>query len=619
MRRGHRAELQHAVPDNCWLDIVRGEPRHYHPTTFGLMTIARGALYRISVRRLLPLEDIGVTGVHSKHRLKQITDYTPVIILSRSIMEESVDVLIVGGGPTGGMLALELAMQGVSFRIIDAAAARPKQSRAFVLHSRTQELLNRHGEGMGRLTSRGKVNMALRMFSNKKFVFEMDLSEMGFEDTMFPVPLIISQAETEKFLDDELLNYGKSVERPVAAERIEQDNDGATAWLRHENGSGEVVHCKYVVGCDGAHSLTRKSTGLKFEGGEYPQDFVLADVHLNWTQPADFGVFLGSVGFMAIFPMRDGVFRLILSRPRHFDSDTEPTLRDFEDAFADLVPGDAELFDAIWITRFRLHHRNVENYRAGRIFMAGDAAHIHSPAGGQGMNAGMQDSVNLGWKLASVLRGEKDDSFLDTYNIERHRIGEHLLHGTDRLFYFMSSRNPIYLYLRNTLAPWIVPWVLRDRTHRAKRFRFISQLGIRYRHSPIVGTSSASQGTLRGGDRAPDGKLIGIEGPTTVHGLCRDHLYHLLLFSGTEVGAVSIDSITSSAVAVVAENKNRIKLHVISHGDKTRENAYSDPEGIVHGLYGCRDPGYVLVRPDGHISFIGPMSHVGELGNWLAE
>jgi 2-polyprenyl-6-methoxyphenol hydroxylase-like FAD-dependent oxidoreductase len=533
-------------------------------------------------------------------------------------MTDIIDVLIVGAGPTGAMLALELAMQNISFRIIDSASIRSDKSRALVLHSRTLELLDRHGV-VEELIKQGRINMGVRMFANKRFVFEVDINDIGFTDTMFPAPLMISQAETESFLDKELLKYGKSVERPVTAERLEQDEDGVNAWLRHADGTEEALYCKYVVGCDGAHSVVRKSAGLKFNGAAYPQDFVLLDVHLKGTHPDALTMFLGSYGFLAIFPMKDGVFRLILSRPSHVNNETEPTVKDFEDAFAALAPGETELFDPVWISRFRLHHRNAENYRMGRMFMAGDAAHIHSPAGGQGMNTGMQDAVNLGWKLASVIRGEKDDSLLDSYNIERHKVGENLLRGTDRIFDFMSTKNPVFLYLRNTLVPCIVPWVLKDRSRRARGFRFVSQLGIRYRQSPIVGTASTHKGVLRGGDRAPDAKLVGSAEGATVLSLCRGPTHHLLLFSGTGSSAISNEILESSVTNFEAENSNWVKVHKICHTTSRTESSNSDPEGHVHQLYGLKDPSYVLIRPDGHIAFIGDLNTMDELRAWVKK
>ena len=165
------------------------------------------------------------------------------------------------------------------------------------------------------------------------------------------------------------------------------------------------------------------------------------------------------------FPLKDGLYRLIASRPNIGVDDAEPTLEDFQTIFSKLAPGTATLRDPIWLTRFRLHHRGANKYRDGRLFVAGDAAHIHSPAGGQGMNTGIQDAINLGWKLASALHGECKDpnAILESYDIERRRVGEYLLKGTDRAFLFGTSSNPLFLFLRNSLVPWVLPWVLANR------------------------------------------------------------------------------------------------------------------------------------------------------------
>ena len=515
-----------------------------------------------------------------------------------------IDVLIIGAGPTGLMLALELSLQNIPFRIIDALKIPSRQSRALVLHSRTLELLQRH-EIARKCQAHGVVNTAVRIFANGKFIYEADIEDVAFGDTKFPTPLMISQADTEMLMNERLVEYGESVERPVTAAKLEQDEEGVTAWLSKAGGKEEVLRCKYVVGCDGAHSIVRRATGLKFEGGAYPQDFILADVHLKWNEKACLSLFIGQ-GFMAIFPMKDGIFRLICSRPNQANVDTEPTIKDFEEVFKNLAPGEAELLDPVWIARFRLHHRNVENYRAGRLFLAGDAAHIHSPAGGQGMNTGMQDAVNLGWKLASALRGAGGDKLLDSYSIERHRVGENLLNGTDRMFQMMATTNPVYLYLRNTLVPWILPWVMGTRSSRASRFRFVSQLGIRYRHSPVVGQSLTYKGKLRGGDRAPDGKL-GIEGTMSVHGLLMGPTYHLLLFSGTGSNALEGRALHSVAADFLPIDKG-VEIHEISAGTSLNQTSVWDKGGDIHKLYAFQKPSYVLVRPDGYIAHIGPVN-----------
>jgi 2-polyprenyl-6-methoxyphenol hydroxylase-like FAD-dependent oxidoreductase len=474
------------------------------------------------------------------------------------------------------------------------------------------ELLARHGI-MDELQGLGTTFGVSRIFVKQKFVFEMDIKDLDYGDTQYGTPLMISQAETEHVLDKALEKYGKKVERPVKAERVEQDDEGVTAWLCNPDGTEERMHCKYVVGCDGAHSIVRKAAGQKFNGGTYPQDFSLADVHLKWDQPTNLYIMLGSSGFLACLPLKDGLVRFICSRPREWGTDTEPTIEDFKTAMEKLAPGKFEILDSVWIARFRLHHRIVEKYRVGRMLLAGDAAHVHSPVGGQGMNAGMHDSINLGWKLASVLRGEKDDSFLDSYHTERHRIGTHLLRQTDRAFEFISTRNRIWLFLRNTILPWIMPWAMRDRNTRALRVRFISQLGVRYRDSPIVGSASTWRGALKGGNRAPDGKISGLNGETNLQELFRGPGHHLLLFSGTGSKALDAEGLENEAANFKGPS---VKIHKILNGNSKMDGAHTDLDGSLHKLYGFAEAGYVLVRPDGYISFIGAISSIDELKKW---
>jgi 2-polyprenyl-6-methoxyphenol hydroxylase-like FAD-dependent oxidoreductase len=530
--------------------------------------------------------------------------------------QTNIDILIVGAGPTGLTLALELASVStpLSFRIIESSTTRSSKSRALVLHPRTLELLARH-DIVEDILSRGTFNEAIRFFVNKKFVYELDVREIGAGDTKFRNPLMISQAETEAVLERRLQELGVVVERGVRAENVMYDEDGVTCLLRSENGKEEEVRCLYIVGCDGAHSIVRKSAGMKFEGGVYPQDFILADVHMKWEQRDCLSIFLGQ-GFIGIFPMKNGIFRLIVNRAQETGKDDEPTLKNFEDVMKELVPGEMELYDPVWVTRFRLHHRMVDNYRRGRCFVAGDAAHIHSPAGGQGMNTGMQDAVNLGWKLASAIRGEGDDSFLDSYDIERRKVGLKLLHGTDRLFEMMATSNPVWLYLRNTLVPWIMPWVMRDPSTRAQRFRFISQLGIRYRNSPIVGQASPWKGALRGGDRAPDRELGGLDGDQSVLGLCKGLSFHLLLFSGIGDAMANDERLEEAAADFLDGGGASVKIHKIVSSPAANSHGNIDQEDKVHELYGFNEPGYVLVRPDGYISFIGLLSTMAELKMW---
>lgn len=365
-------------------------------------------------------------------------------------MTEDVDVLIVGASPSGLMLALELALQNISFRIVDKVACRPDKSRALIVQPRSLELFNRHGGIAHEFVSTGISGVGVSVYVNKSLAVNVDHQDLGVSDTAFPLTLWISQADTEQLLEKRPTAYGHQVEHGTVAADIQQGESGVTVKLTKPGGDGqEQVRCKYLVGCDGAHSVVRSSPGFTFEGGVYPQAFILCDTRISWDYPQDRMMMFWGRGLLGFFPMNGGIVRLMGSLGPARSAAGDPTLVDFQNLASAMVKGPVELSDPVWLTRFQLHHRVVNNYRAGRLFVAGDAAHIHSPVGGQGMNTGIQDAANLGWKLASVVRGEKRDEFLDSYDAERRPVGETILRRTDRIFTYATSTNWFFIFLRN--------------------------------------------------------------------------------------------------------------------------------------------------------------------------
>lgn len=271
------------------------------------------------------------------------------------------------------------------------------------------------------------------------------LNQFKASDTRFPLPLNISQAETERFLLESLSSHGVNIERSLTATSIVQDDKVITTKLQSHDGKVEAVRSKYVIGCDGARSVVRQAgEGMVWKGSSYPQSFLLCDVQIrNNLRRRDQGLLqISREGMFAIFPIRQDLFRIVVSGPaatfdQQGDTSSVPTLEHFQSLFDKFTPpGSGTLEDPVWISRFRLHLKGVNKYRDRRIFVAGDAAHISSPVGGKGMNTGIQDAINLGWKLAFVLQGQVQDpdAFLDTYHIERHPIGQELLSSTDRMF-----------------------------------------------------------------------------------------------------------------------------------------------------------------------------------------
>lgn len=529
------------------------------------------------------------------------------------IQKKNADVLIIGAGPTGLALALELHVQNVSFRILDSKPIRSDKSRALVLHPRSLELLSRHDGIVPNLMKLGKQNLGLRMFVDKKYCFELDFSDegkdsIGFIDTEYRTPLMVSQAEIEGVMEARLKELGVEVERPMVAEKLSQDAQGVTLSVRNSSIDVlEEIRAKYVAGCDGSHSFIRKSLGIEFPGSAYASEFTLIDCHLKWPHPYDrLTMFMGN-GFMMCIPLKDDIYRLVAMRPSHPLS-TTPTIEDFRDSLQEFVPGECVISDPQWLSHFRLSHRIADKFREGRCFLAGDAAHIHSPAGGQGMNTGIQDSINLGWKIGRVLRHEANDDLLDTYNEERRPVGERLLNGTDKFFDFMTTRNRLYIWLRNRFCEYLVPRVMSSRARRAERFRFISQLAIRYRKSSIVSTDDSYKGkvNIKGGNRAPDGP-INNEKANHLLGLLKGPGHHLLLFSGMGTSTLGVKALMAKEQAYNdTKGGSWVTTHRIT--SEMSEDSAVDMQGILHERYGFVEPGFVLVRPDGYIAAIGGMS-----------
>ncbi|KAK5062836.1 hypothetical protein LTR84_004911 [Exophiala bonariae] len=536
------------------------------------------------------------------------------------------EVLIVGGGPTGLTLGLELALQGISFRIVDMAPDFSEKSKALAMQARSQELLSRHGLGPKLLKCGLTVNGATIVVKGKE-VTNVQLGKIAGEikDSMYAPSLVIAQSDTERVLHQRLLQYGSALERGVTVREITQDDTGATAVLENSSGVRDTLRVKYIVGTDGAHSTVRHaSDNFTFEGGIYPQDFILCDAYLR-SNKASIGrnlfLCLGQ-GVLVIFPLRDNMVRIFASRPgkpKH-----NPDLKDFQQLLDSFKPGHGELYDPIWMTSYSLHHRGVNTYRDRRLFVAGDAAHIHSPVGGQGMNTGIQDAVNLGWKLGAVLRGERPDSFLDTYHQERHPVGQHLLNTTDWVFTWLTWTNPIFMSVRNFVVPWVAPYMSSKPARTKRGYQFISELAIRYRKSPIVWTGTGFNGSVLGGNRAPDGMITGADGQDKGLYDTLSGVHHsLVLFSGTQSDVASAADLERARKKFLDARSPEIKADVYilynsSSSVTLRSGEFRDPDDGLHRSYNFTTPGYAYIRPDYYVANIGFLSTLDELCSRLA-
>jgi 2-polyprenyl-6-methoxyphenol hydroxylase-like FAD-dependent oxidoreductase len=354
-------------------------------------------------------------------------------------------VLIVGAGPSGLALATCLAGHGVDHVLVDRLDAPPPTSRAAAVHARTLEVLGKLGVS-DTMVAAGRSITTLAMQERDK-----TLLQIGFEQipSRYQFVLALPQNETEAILARRLEALGGGVRRGQEAVAVAQDDAGATVTLRDAGGTTASVRARYVVGADGYHSAVRQSAGIGFSAGTYAQTFVLADLHMDWPLGADvMRVFFAPEGMLLVVPFSEDRYRIVATVD---SAEAHPTLGDTQ-ALLDQrgpasLPGRAR--ELVWSSRFRIHHGVADRYRAGRIFLAGDAAHVHSPAGGQGMNIGVQDAVALGDRLAAVIGGREPEASLDEYEAERRPVAQQVVAETDRMTKMGTLSGAVGQRLRN--------------------------------------------------------------------------------------------------------------------------------------------------------------------------
>lgn len=334
------------------------------------------------------------------------------------------DVLIVGAGPTGLTLAGTLALRGVSTTVVDALPAGRNTSRAAAVNARTLEVLE-NLDVSRRMVKEGLTAPRFSMRDRRRVLIPIDFSALP---TAYPYTLMLSQATTERLLAERLDELGVEVRRPLTLTGVAEDADGVTATFD----GGETLRARYVVGADGIHSTVRQQAGIGFAGGKYAESFVLADVHLDGEAPVDEVIlFYARTGLTVVAPLPHGIHRIVAPLDHAPEQPSADFVQDLLDARG-YGPARSRVTDVVWGSRFRIHHRVADTYRAGRLILAGDAAHVHSPAGGQGMNLGIQDAVALADALTEVLDGGSQTA-LDAYGAQRRPIAEQVLRLTGRL------------------------------------------------------------------------------------------------------------------------------------------------------------------------------------------
>ena len=534
------------------------------------------------------------------------------------------DVLVVGAGPTGLALAAQLEAFGARFRIIDRLLDRTRESRALGVQARTLELLQMLGLGE-QLVARGNTSTRLKLHLEGRAVAAVTLGDIGAADTRFPFILFVSQAETEAVLTEHLRASGVLIERGNELLSYQRDAGGLQCLLQRQDGGQEHVHARFLVGCDGAHSVVRKQSGMAFEGGSYPQDFALGDVEADGPLESNaINSFAGRGGAAMFFPLgRPTTWRVIAMAA---DAQTETSGRSSPEVAGNLALSDLQalvdpptagairLRDPAWLTRFHLHHRQTARYRDGNVFLAGDAAHIHSPVGAQGMNTGIQDAWNLGWKLGLVARGLANSRLLDSYEAERWPVGQFLLRYTDRLFSTFTramSAGPVATFARRVVVPHVFPRVFASRRIRRAAFAFVSELGIRYRTSPAVteGEPGQREGP-RAGDRLPDAEVL-VNGRST---------YLQQALAGPRLSLLLCgDSRNWDSFELARLQERYPQVLTVHHfGALGSDGSFVDGKGKAFEGLGVRDIAQYLVRPDGYIAFRSSGRRFDQLDQYLA-
>jgi len=499
----------------------------------------------------------------------------------------STEVLIVGAGPTGLVLGLWLTLLGVRVRIVDQAEQPGTTSRALAVQARTLELYRQIGIADA-VVAAGRPMGAVNLWAAGKHVARAVLGDIGAGLSRFPYALIFPQDEHERLLIDRLAEAGVEVERATTLVAFDEVMGRLRARLNGADGATTTCEAAYIAGCDGAHSTVRQALAIGFPGGTYEHLFYVADVAARGAaMNGELHAALDASDFLAVFPLKENGRARLIGTVRA-DAEHRRGNLSWDDVSSRVIEWmDVEVERVRWFSTYRVHHRVAARFGKGRAFLLGDAAHIHSPVGGQGMNTGIGDAANLAWKLAAVLQGRADASLLESYEPERIAFARRLVATTDQAFTGVTSSGPIARRIRLNVVPLVVPMLFRFAATRRFMFRTVSQTGVNYRGSRL---SEGRAGRVHGGDRLPwvDGLSHHADNHAPLTSL--DWQVHVYGEAAREIQAVC--------------RTRALPLHVW-------------PWRAEYGRAGLRRDSVYLLRPDGYVAVADPKARASRISDFV--
>lgn len=492
-------------------------------------------------------------------------------------MNRKTQVVIVGAGPTGLSLAAQLLRYDISFIIIEKNEKTTPFSKALVVQARTLEIFNELGIAEKALNE-GQITTGLNLFYKGKQKAAINISGLGEGSSPFPYALSLEQSKTEKLLVDYLSAHKKSVEWESEFTYFEQNKNSVAVYYKDNTGQQQKIEAEYLVGCDGASSVIRHQMGLSFEGDTVPKIFYVADVKLKSPviNKNELFMFLIKKGFVLFFPMEgSGHYRIVGTLPGVEEVNEQFNFSSIESDIKEQIFVPIEFEKLQWFSSYKVHSRKASSFENGRCYIAGDAAHIHTPAGGQGMNTGIQDAYNLAWKISFTIRKEVNADVLSSYSTERIENAKHLLQTTDRMFDIMSGANAFWNFIRLHFFAKIIGLISKSAVIKKRIFPLISQTGISYDNSYL--TINSSVGKVKAGVRMP-----------------------YFIFSD---GKPIFDYITEPAFKILFFGDSKGRSNQFSNIKITVAVEYF--KEIPNSLFGQEKKFYILLRPDNHISYIG--------------